>query len=139
MVTDDISELAKLYAQFWNEESCVETMHRQFIKFQKNSSHILVSAVENNKLIGSVMGVICQELYGNCEPFLVLENMIVDKAYRNQGVGKALISELEEIATKRNCTQVILVTESNRIDACGFYESVGYSPESHKGFKKKLK
>lgn len=139
MVADDISELAKLYAQFWNEESYVETMHRQFIKFQKNSSHILVSAIENNKLIGSVMGVICEELYGDCKPFLVLENMIVDKAYRNQGVGKALISELEEIATKRNCTQVILVTESNRIDACKFYESAGYSPQTHKGFKKKLK
>jgi len=139
MVADDISELAKLYAQFWNEESCVETMHRQFIKFQKNSSHILVSAIENNKLIGSVMGVICEELYGDCKPFLVLENMIVDKAYKNQGVGKALISELEKIATKKNCTQVILVTESNRIDACKFYESAGYSPQTHKGFKKKLK
>jgi ribosomal protein S18 acetylase RimI-like enzyme len=72
------------------------------------------------------MGVICEELYGDCKPFLVLENMIVDETYRNQGVGKALVSELEKIATKRNCTQVILVTESNRIDACKFYESAGY-------------
>lgn len=90
-------------------------------------------------LIGSVMGVICEELYGDCKPFLVLENMIIDKAYRNQGVGKELISELEKIATKRNCTQVILVTESDRIDACKFYESAGYSSQTHKGFKKKLK
>ena len=139
MIVDDISELTQLYRQFWNEESCVKTMHKQFIKFQKNNLHILISAIENNKLIGSIMGVICEELYGDCQPFVVLENMIVDKNYRNKGVGKALISKLEEIATKRNCTQVILVTESNRIDACKFYESVGYSPQTHKGFKKKLK
>ncbi|HZK86120.1 MAG TPA: GNAT family N-acetyltransferase [Desulfosporosinus sp.] len=139
MIADDISELAQLYRQFWNEESCVETMHKQFNKFQKNDLHILISAIENNKLIGSVMGVICEELYGDCKPFLILENMIVDNNYRNKGVGKALISMLEEIATKRNCTQVILVTESNRIDACKFYGSVGYSPQTHKGFKKKLK
>lgn len=139
MVEEDIPELAQLYRQFWNEESCVETMCNQFTKFQKNNSHILISAVRNNKLIGSVMGVICEEMYGDCRPFLVLENMIVDKNYRDKGVGKALISKLEEIAAERNCTQVILVTESNRIDACKFYESAGYNPETHKAFKKKLK
>ena len=85
------------------------------------------------------MGVICEEIYGDCRPFMVLENMIVDEKYRNQGVGKALIFELEKVAADKNCTQIILVTESNRIDACEFYESVGYNPDSHKGFKKKLK
>jgi len=39
----------------------------------------LLSAVENSLLIGSAMGVICGELYGDCRPFLVLENMIVEK------------------------------------------------------------
>jgi GNAT superfamily N-acetyltransferase len=99
----------------------------------------LLSAVENGLLIGSIMGVICGELYGECRPFLVLENMIVDKEYRNRGVGKALMSELEKIAVEKTCTQIILVTETNRIDACKFYESKGYSPNIHTGYKKKLK
>jgi len=30
MIADDISELAQLYRQFWNEESCVETMACKF-------------------------------------------------------------------------------------------------------------
>lgn len=101
MIAEDLFELAQLYKQFWNEDSCVETMNTQFIKFQKNDSHILISAIDNNKLIGSFMGVICEELYGDCKPFLVLENMIVDINYRNKGIGKALITKLEEIATKR--------------------------------------
>lgn len=70
----------------------------------------------NGLLVGSVMGVTCEELYGSCKPFLVLENMIVDRKYRNKGVGKALISEIEKIAA----------------------ETLGYSPNTHKGFKKKL-
>ncbi len=36
-------------------------------------------------------------------------------------------------------SSAILVTETDRIDACNFYQSVGYKPEIHKGFKKKLK
>jgi len=137
MIKDDIPQLAQLYKQFWGEESSIDTMYVKFDKFHENGSHILLSAIENNKLIGSVMGVICEELYGDCKPFMVLENMIVDNQYRNSGVGKALISELERRAAEK-CTQIILVTETNRIDACKFYESVGYKPDTHKGFKKKL-
>ena len=58
--------------------------------------------------------------------------------YRNKGIGKALIVELEKIAIDKSCTQIILVTETDRVDACKFYESAGYSPTKNKGFKKKL-
>lgn len=138
MNTEDISELEQLYRQFWGEESCIETMNKQFNKLHNNNSHIFVSAIENNQLIGSVMGVICGDLYRDCKPFLVLENMIVDKNYRNKGVGRALISELEKIAAKRGCSQVIFVTEKNRVDAVNFYESAGYNSQTHIGFKKNL-
>lgn len=139
MTGDDIPQLEKLYRQFWGEESSIETMNKQFDKLLKTESHIFLSAVENGELIGSVMGVICEELYGDCRPFLVLENMIVDKNHRNKGVGKALVSELEKIAANRNCSQVIFVTERSRVDAVNFYESAEYSSQTHVGFKKKLK
>ena len=139
MAAADIPQLAELYKQFWNEDSCVKTMRQKFDQYQKEGSHILLCAIENKQLVGSVMGVICGELYGDCRPFLVLENMIIDKKYRNRGIGTELIAEMEKRASQRNCTQIILVTESDRVDACKFYESVGYKPETHRGFKKKLK
>lgn len=138
-VEDDIRELAQLYGQFWNEHSYVEKMQSKINEFRKAGTHVLLSAEEKGRIIGSVMGVICGDLYGACEPFMVMENMVVDRKYRNNGVGKALISELERIALEKKCTQIICVTESNRSDACKFYESVGYDPDAHKGFKKKLK
>ncbi|EHQ90362.1 GNAT family N-acetyltransferase [Desulfosporosinus youngiae] len=138
MILEDVPQLARIYKQFWNEESSVEIMSKNFVKFHEDGSHLLLSAVENNQLIGSVMGIICGELYGDCKPFMVLENMIVDSRYRNNGVGKALISELEKIASEKNCSQIILVTEADRIEACKFYESAGYNPDTHKGYKKKL-
>jgi len=139
MTVEDIPKLALLYKQFWNEDSCVETMIKQFEKLQKSNTHILLSAVENGELIGSVMGIICEDLYGKCEPFMVIENMIVDEKYRRKGVGRAVIQEIEKQAMDLNCTLIILVTETNRDDACSFYASLGYDPDTHKGFKKKLK
>ncbi len=113
-------------------------MQRQFVKIHKTGTHVLLSAVEHGQLVGSVMGIICEELYGNCQPFMVLENMIVDKNYRNQGIGKALLAELEKIAIMKKCIQIILVTDVHRAEACKFYQSAGYSLDTHKGFKKKL-
>ncbi len=139
MEKDDIPQLAQLYNQFWDEEtSQVEGMYRKLDKLQGNGTYILLSAVKDNRLVGTVMGVICEELYGECKAFLVLENLIVDKAYRNQGVGKALVAELERRVAGK-CTQVILVTEADRDDALKFYESVGYKSDTHRGFKKELK
>lgn len=135
----DIPQLAGLYNQFWDEEtSRVEAMYRKFEKLQAKDTHILLSAIEGSRLVGTAMGVICEELYGECKAFLVVENLIVDKSHRGQGVGIALMAELER-RVAGECTQVILVTEADRGEALRFYESVGYSPDTHRGFKKKLR
>ena len=137
MELEDMNQLSELYQQFWGELSDVNKMREQFLKMRNSETYILLSAVDDNKLIGSVMGIICEELYGECKPFLLVENMIVDKNSRRKGIGKALLTELEKLARESDCTQMILVTESDRPDACGFYEAYGFQL-NNKGYKKKL-
>jgi ribosomal protein S18 acetylase RimI-like enzyme len=138
MQFEDIPQLEKLYKQFWNKNSNIEKMQKQFEKIKHNDTHIILCAIDESNLIGSVMGIVCEDLYGDCKPFLVIENMIIDKNYRRKGIGKILFLEIETIAKERNCTQIILVTETDRLDACSFYESIGFSPSTNKGYKKYL-
>lgn len=138
MRREDLLELNELYKQFWGETSSLISMQAQFNNILKKDTHILLVATDGEKLIGSVMGVICDELYGDCMPFLVVENMIVDQSARRSGIGKILLEELESRAKDRYCTQMILVTEVEREDAVGFYENNGFSRGTHKGYKKKL-
>ena len=133
----DLPALAMLYRQFWNEDSDLCKMEQQFDVLKKVGSHIVLVCEKDGAIIGSVMGVVCPEFYGDCDPFLVVENMIVDRTCRRSGVGKVLLSKLEELAKERNCTQMILVTEKNRLDACGFYEAYGFQTNTT-GYKKKL-
>lgn len=133
----DLPQLAKLYQQFWNDESNVSKMEKQFDVIQKENHHIILVCEVESKVIGSVMGVVCKELYGECKPFLVVENMIVDEDYRKKGIGHKLLSQLEVLAKERDCTQMILVTEKDRLDACSFYEKCGFSKNTT-GYKKKL-
>lgn len=137
LLITDLPALAELYFQFWEEESDISQMEKQFEIIKKENRHILLVYEENGKVIGTVMGVVCRELYGTCRPFLVVENFIVDKNHRRKGIGKLLMNELERKARERNCTQMILVTEKDRADACGFYLSYGFQT-NNAGYKKKL-
>ena len=137
LTKEDLPALAGLYRQFWNESSDLDKMATAFQKIQLERNHILLCAEEGNVLLGSVMGVVCAELYGDCRPFLVIENMIVNRSARRKGVGRALLSTLEQQARLRDCTQMILVTEKDRLDACAFYESYGFQINTT-GYKKKL-
>ncbi len=137
MIVEDIPQLAELYRQFWGDASNVDKMKTTFLELQKRNSHLFLSAVEGNELIGTIMGIVCEELYGECRPFLLIENLIVDKKHRRKGAARKLLAELENRARQRDCWQMILVTEADRDDACAFYKANGFQL-NNAGFKKKL-
>ncbi len=138
LTLNDIESLIDLYEIFWGEKSDRQKMEKKFFDLKKNPSYIILCAVKDNKVVGTIQGIICEELYGSCQPFLLMENFVVDKNYRRQNIGNLLIKTLEEIAKNKSCTQILFITESNRKDTIRFYESVGYNSEMHKGFKKSL-
>lgn len=138
LTENDLEGLAALYKQFWGESSSLEKMQATFKRLDKNPNYILLGADQQNHLVGSVMGIICEELYGDCRPFMVVEDVIVDKHQRRLGIGSSLMRQLEGYAVKHNCNYIIFVTESERSEAHRFYESLGYKSDAYKGFKKRL-
>ena len=135
---EDISALARLYEQFWNEKSSIVRIQETFGRLKKDPDYIFLVAEVEDEIAGSLMGIICEELYGECRPFMVLENVIVDREFRQQGIGSALMREIEAYANSRNCNYIIFVSESERTDALPFYRSLGYATDSYRGFKKRL-
>ncbi|WP_424244719.1 putative N-acetyltransferase YhbS [Elusimicrobium posterum] len=138
LTAQDMQQLSFLYRTYWQEDSNIEKMTEVFEKIKDSPAYILLAAEENGELLGSVMGIVCQELYGECKPFLVVENLAVSPNARKKGVGKALMAEIEKKAKEQNCKQIILVTESDRQDAISFYPKIGFHPTANKGFKKKI-
>jgi len=75
---NDIEELSKLYEELSEKKSNLESFYKTFEKINSDESYILVGARdENNKLVGTVMGIICYELNSDCRPFMVIENIVV--------------------------------------------------------------
>lgn len=138
LTEQDLPALADLYRQFWGQESSLEKMRETFRRLARDPQYLFLVARHEGRLLGSVMGIVCEELYGECQPFLVVEDVIVDQAVRRQGIGSRLMRELERRAVEEGCSYLLLVTETNRTAAVRFYESLGYHPRAYRGFKKRL-
>jgi ribosomal protein S18 acetylase RimI-like enzyme len=134
----DLPALAELYRQFREEESYLEAMRKTFQRLEKDRNYIFLGVRLRDRLVGSVMGVLCEELYGECRPFMVVEDVIVDRAHRRQGIGSLLMRGIEERAVRNRCSHIMLVTDSSRREALAFYESLGYHPNDYRGFKRYL-
>ena len=105
---------------------------------EENPHYCILCAKENEQVVGSVMGVICYELYGNCRPFMVIENVAVLKAYRRQGIAKKLMVELESYARKTNCSMILFVSSERHTGAHKLYESLGFGEDKVNGYRKRL-
>lgn len=135
----DLSALSQLYGILFPTTTPLTRMRQIFNKIKLNPDYILLGAKAENRLIGSAMGVTCTSLLGDCRPFMVIENVVVSPESRNQGIGKALLQELELHAATRNCCYALLVSSIGQEFACGFYRSLGYNMDDYRGFKKHFK
>ena len=64
------------------------------------------------------------------QPGIYLEDLYVHESNRGQGVGKALLVRLAQIAVERNCGRLEWAVLDWNVDAIGFYERLGARPNS---------
>ncbi|QDR82922.1 GNAT family N-acetyltransferase [Sporomusa termitida] len=133
----DLEQFAVLGEELFGSGTNRANLTSVFAKIQADASYIFIGAKdERQKLLGSVMGIVCSDTVGECRPFMVLENIIVSRQSRRQGVGKKLMAYLEAQARAQNCYCIILLSHVRRQEAHSFYEAMGYPKDIVQGFKK---
>ncbi len=135
----DLPELAVLFRELTGNEQNTVNLEKNFVHIEQNDDYIILGAYAGGELTGSLMGIICLDFVDECRPFMLIENVIVSEKFRGQGIGRELMANIEGIAVERDCSYIIFVSGSKRIEAHKFYESIGYNPGEAKGFKKILK
>ena len=131
--------LKELYEDsFKGSSTDFSSMVQTYNLLKDNPSYYILCALIDNKIVGSVMGVICYELYGQCLPFMVVENVAVVKTQRRQGIAKELMKNLEKCALENKCTTILFVSSEHRTGAHKLYESLGYGSDKVNGYRKRL-
>lgn len=135
---EDLTGLKELYQNAFNSETDYDKMVAVYNQIEKNDNYIILCALINETVIGSVLGVICHELIGKCTPFLVIEDIAVLSSHRRLGIAKKLMIELEKHARLRICNMIMFVSSEHRSGAHKLYESLGYSADKVNGYRKRL-
>ena len=133
----DLGAVSKLHMHFWDEPSDVEAMSETLHLLEHDPDHIFLAARIDGACVGTATGVICHGLYGGLDTYLVIEDVVVDDAFRRRGIASALLTELERIASEQSCRQMIVLSEAVRHDAHALYGALGFESR-WTGFKKKL-
>jgi GNAT superfamily N-acetyltransferase len=80
---------------------------------------------------GEIVGVLdmwYQQRLGDHRPQAYVQDLVVTEGARGRGVGSALLSRAEELARKRGCFRMWLVTAAWRGPAHAFYRKHGWEP-----------
>lgn len=108
-----------------------------FSDIQNDDRNVLIVACQGAAVIGCLQLTFIPGLSHQGAERGQIESVRVDKAARGQGLGRTLIEDAVERASKRGCAMVQLTTDASRTDARRFYEDLGFAP-SHIGMKRAL-
>lgn len=107
-------------------------------KNEFNPNYLALVAIDRNKAAGTQLACVCEMYFGQCRSFMVVEDFMVKREYRGQGIGTRLMHCAEAYARKLNCSQVMLITDRHRAEAQNLYQGLGYTDDDYRGFKKHL-
>lgn len=134
----DLPDLALLQQELADERGDLLRMRQLFPIVAGDNNYHLLGVKKNGRLIASLVGIVCHDLFGKCIPFMVVENVVVKKECRRQRIGTILMAEIERIARDKGCRYVTLVSSVDRPAAHEFYHRCGYESEHYKGFNKTI-
>ena len=132
----DAAGLSLLMEELMGTPSDLSALAESLEHISANPAYLLLVAEHCGQLLGTAMGVLCYDIYKNCLPFVVIENVMVSKNSRGLGIGTQLFSNLEQWARKSNASYCMLVSGNERTGAHRFYAAHGY--QQMFGFRKYL-
>jgi len=128
---NDLDELILLLEQLWIGKPIDREAVKKVIEKGLNSGHqFYICATDDKKLIGYCSLTIKNNLWmaanlGN------VDELVVDSAYRNRGIGKMLMNEIENIAKRQDCRRVELESAFHRTIAHEFYARLGFEKRAY--------
>jgi PhnO protein len=132
----DLDNVFKLLNELYNNKLNYEIFSKIYKEKVFDNNCYYIVAVSNGKIIGLLTSEIQIKLH-KAKKQSFIEDLIVDKDYRNNGIGKKLLQNAIEYAKKQECEVIELTSYLQNNNAHRFYENNGFVKHSYK-FKKYL-
>lgn len=131
----DAADIARLLGQL-GYTSSAESIPLRLASLQTEGGVALVAVDETNRVRGVASGSRFTTLHAG-DQVAYITALVVDDDTRGQGVGRALVAELERWAIAHGCTRLSVTSAEHREDAHAFYPRCGF-PYTGRRFAKRL-
>ena len=133
---EDLKAVLSLYEQLipdedFSDTDCFMETWKQILDDKRIRCFM---AFDGDTPVSTCLITIIPNLVRKQRPFAVLENVVTDKDYRQQGYGKSVVEKAVDYAREKNCYKVLLMSNASRKEAHHFYEKIGFDAEAKKGF-----
>jgi GNAT superfamily N-acetyltransferase len=122
----DYEELMGLYNLFVGSDRYSRHDNDAFSTVIKNPRNFVFIAEDHDKLVGFTSFSI-RDVIRYPKPIAELDELFVLPEYRQQGVGKDLMSQVEAKAKALNCYRVFIESHYDHKVAHQFYEKLGFT------------
>ena len=132
--TSDLTAIAELMRELIDVLRTNEGINRQELtqsldKLYKTQNSYMLVAKKDGKVIGFAQFYTRQTAL-NPKPCATLDELVVNKEYRRQGIGKLLVEKVIDECRKLDCYEVELSTELTNTIAQKFYKGCGFTEEA---------
>jgi GNAT superfamily N-acetyltransferase len=122
--TADAADVAHLTAQLGYDVDARELRERLARILERTDQRFMIAEFEGSP-VGWLHAAIWE--FVETEAFVVIAGLVVDRRYRRQGIGAALMAQAERWALEQGCRVVRLWSSAGRTEAHAFYERLGYT------------
>lgn len=133
---EDVPGLDAVMQVISDEPGDFNKMRGLIRRMERDEQKYLLVAELDGEIVGSLLGVVFEDICKDCRPILLVENVAVLEKCQGLGIGRRMFEEIERWGRERDCHYEMLVSGLSRTGAHKFYQALGF--EEVKGFKKYL-
>jgi len=132
--SEDLENIFRFICELENESFDYNSFRLIYDKNIRNLENYYFVAFDIDKIVGFI-SYHTQELLHHCGRVGEIQELFVDKDYRNNGIGKFLINEIEKISRINNIKSIEVTSNVKRIENVDFYQKMGFV-KTHNKFTK---
>jgi len=132
----DLNQVLELFEYLNPDDPILESDSIEHVWETTVSSGLITyyGVLVENKLISTCQAVVVPNFTRNGRPYCVIENVITNLNYRNQGYGKQVLRYAIQQAWDKNCYKVMLMSGRKEEAVMRFYKSAGFNVDEKQAF-----
>jgi len=126
---DDLNRIIELYEELGDQKIDIspDAMQRVFKEISEIPGHYFLVIEKDDYVLGTLYLQVVPNLSHNGSPWAIIENVVIDRKYHRNGLGRILMEHAIKICRESGCHKVQLMSMNKRKEAHQFYRSMGFN------------